>query len=303
VFSQTRKETENRGPIYILLTAQPLLASVRPSMFTDVDQQPVLIPFTFPSISQLHDGESKTLDPQRLLEVSCTSSQLSCLASWGVSGAMSPSFGVEETVMRGAVLGCKDGSLFVFHGTQAIFPKVLTDLTARSRVVSGVTAEQVEAPRTRVDFDEDEADKLKEMLKRKLIKEKGIPERSQAISPTQTENTTPPAPRSEVDPDLHKKGTQNSLLSATNSPSFTPRSISGPVSPPIGLDSHESHCFGLRCHVVPLHSGSGQSVTGLQLLDNNALVAVLQETGYSFPIFTAPTLTILCLVICQCSRS
>ncbi len=132
------------------------------------------------------------------------SSKATVITSWGLSDSCSGS-------ERFAVVGCQDGTTFVFRpslvpSTSAVskphdsaqssrpssplrvsrdsratsrstsptsntstFPPF--NVTPRSRIVSGITTEQVEAPKNYVDF-EDEPDKLKDMLKARRSKDR-----------------------------------------------------------------------------------------------------------------------------------
>lgn len=146
-------------------------------------------------------------------------------------------------------------------------------VTPRSRIVSGITTDPVEAPKNYVDFD-DEPDKLKDMLK-------GRNPRSRAASDVLSPKLSPPP--SAIEPAssaTKRRDDPKSLLSATNSPAFTPMS-SMPASP--HQSSFEplsnSQNWNLRCHVIPPQTGVSRSISGLRLYDKNRLILVLQETG------------------------
>ncbi|TFK39093.1 hypothetical protein BDQ12DRAFT_683016 [Crucibulum laeve] len=178
--------------------------------------------------------------------------------------------------------------------------------SARSRVVSGITAEKVEAPKNYVDFDE-EPGKLKEMLKgRKWMgtstsasasasstsvstigsesprksdekrRSASLTLSKGALSNSST-NTAAHMANTERQP-RRRKDPPKSLLSATNSLVTTPHSFSAPASPRELCDSHQhTHELALRYHIVPSTSGSMQQV---RALGEGKWIVVLQETGH-----------------------
>ncbi|KAJ7119871.1 hypothetical protein C8R44DRAFT_878257 [Mycena epipterygia] len=136
-------------------------------------------------------------------------------------------------------------------------------MASRSKIVSGITAAQVEAPKNYVDFD-DEPDKLKDMLKGRNHKERSAP----------ASGSNSPVPSI-----YHVKRSDNpkSLLSATNSPSQTPKTISTPPSPAM-LSSFpdDAQDLSLLCHIIPARPGP---ISAILLLEGNTLIAVMQESG------------------------
>jgi len=162
------------------------------------------------------------------------------------------------------------------------FHQATLNMTPRSQAVSGLSKEKIEAPKNHVDF-EDEPEKLKEMLKGKSVKDKNVTDNLVLNSEKglTAEKSPPPPLFVPPGPVLRRKDDARSLLSATNSPPFTPGSLSTPSSPSLmPLVSSESSTnqsiLCLRCHIVPHRSGA---VSAIQLLDNNRLFAVLQENG------------------------
>lgn len=282
-----------------------------------------LIPLTFPTPARLYSGNGDSPENYNLVESSCSAVHASVLASWGLSGT-------EPAASRGSVLGCKDGTLFVFlqplgnsaatrtsghsqansfvetdvtsrpttplharrhsrsaySGPRSTSPSSLAfhqatfNMTSRSHVVSGLTKEQVEAPKNYVDFD-DEPEKLKEMLKGNGLRDK-----------TMTDNLVPsfdkelaiekPAPPllSLPSPPLKRKDDARSLLSATNSPPFTPRSLSAPPSPKLmsmtSSSSRTNQSLVLRYHIIPRHPGA---VCAIHPIYDNRLFLVMQDNG------------------------
>ncbi|KAF7302006.1 WD-REPEATS-REGION domain-containing protein [Mycena indigotica] len=237
--------------------------------------------------------------PQQRKDGSPTSLDNSC------SNSVTSNFVVlsEETITHPvrAVIGCEDGSIYAFRrssrgakiqqpgpepttlsipspittskhpsrsGSPLPSPKPPFNVASRSRIVSGVTTTQVEAPKNYVDFD-DEPDKLKDMLQGKSN------HKNTRSPPPSTENSPPPSvfQAKRLDP-------PRSLLSATNSPSQTPKSVSNPPSPPsqsaFGADT-DTQNLALYYHIIPSDSSP---VSDLLLLQSNSLITVLQQSGH-----------------------
>lgn len=147
----------------------------------------------------------------------------------------------------------------------ALSPTAMS-VTPKPRVVSGVTAEQVEAPKNYVDFD-DEPDKLKDILKGRALREKSIStDGSERLSKSNAPSVIEPVPFSK----------RKNLLSTTNSRASTPP-FPIPHSPK-ELFSNSS-MWMLRYHVIPSHSGFGHAVKSIQILPDAKHFAVLQESG------------------------
>jgi hypothetical protein len=243
-----------------------------------------VVPLTFYA-SEPKDG----LESKPVLESSCSKSQPSVLAFWDhLDGQLPPQ-------VR-AVLGCQDGTIYAFRQpgprakivpqrpeiprlsrplsshhpsissrstSPATSPKNPFNVASRSKIVSGVTAAQVEAPKNYVDFD-DEPDKLKDMLKGRNLKERAAP----------ASNDTSPVPSI-----YHAKRSDGpkSLLSATNSPSQTPKTVSSPPSPATQTSfTDDTHDLALLYHIIPARAGP---ISAMLLLQNNSLLAVLQNPG------------------------
>jgi hypothetical protein len=227
------------------------------------------------------------------------------MKSWGVLGnPLSPTVEVEGSPIGGTVVGSKDGTLYVFNQSrpaasavepqrpesqlsrptslllresratsQASTPLASSpapfNVTSPVRIVSGVTTEQVEAPKNYVDFD-DEPDKLKDMLKGRSPREsKETPNGSDVDLKSHPPSLLEPPSvsikhRSNIKPTL----SSTELSSATNS-----------VSSLIRDRAFSVHDLTLWCHIVPSRSGPGNAVTSIHLLDNNDSVVVLQGMG------------------------
>ncbi|ETW82184.1 hypothetical protein HETIRDRAFT_445035 [Heterobasidion irregulare TC 32-1] len=104
-------------------------------------------------------------------------------------------------------------------------------VSPRARIVSGISAEQVQAPKNYVDFDE-EPEKLKEYLKsgvrERSVAERFLPHFDKGV--TIDKSTAPTSLLSPVTSTVRSTEAK-SLLSATQSPALTARSISVPSSP------------------------------------------------------------------------
>ncbi|KAJ7068638.1 hypothetical protein C8F01DRAFT_1118822 [Mycena amicta] len=248
-----------------LAVLRPRMNPLAPSLY---------VPLHFPQ--QRKDGAT-------WLDASCSSSLASTFLVASDTG--------DETVR--AVLGCEDGSIYAFRrapleaSNAPLAPDTTTlsvpskhpsrsgsptkspfHLASRSRIVSGITAARVEAPKNYVDFD-DEPEKLKDMLKGKSThKEPRSP-------PASTDNSPPPS----VFP-AKRSDAPRSLLSATNSPSHTPKTVSNPPSPPshstFGTNS-DSKNLSLLYHVIPPQPSP---IAEMLLLRESPLIVVLQQSGH-----------------------
>jgi hypothetical protein len=196
---------------------------------------------------------------------------------------------------RGIIIGCALGSIYVFRCLSGSNPSqcdeiispsktskrkpktsshksgsnsppghlALSPMTPKPRVVSGVTAEQVEAPKNYVDFD-DEPDKLKDILKGRTPRDK----------PVLTDTNTKSNALSVIEPVPLSK--RKNLLSAANSRAPTPP-FSAPSSP--RESTSNSDVWDLKYHIIPSRSGSGHAVKSIQILPDSQHFAVLQESG------------------------
>ena len=162
---------------------------------------------------------------------------------------------------------------------------------SRSRIVSGVTAEAVEAPKNYVDFEE-EPEKLRDMLKQKnpvrdknlmdgVIPtfEKNILIDKNAVPPLTTISTTTQSPNPT------KKKSQSRVQSSTHSrtPSHPINSTSTQDSPVI--TSPQLHISGsvyslyLRSHTFPSRFGPGKAIPQLLVDECQQYAVCLQENG------------------------
>ncbi|KAL0567058.1 hypothetical protein V5O48_014937, partial [Marasmius crinis-equi] len=134
----------------------------------------------------------------------------------------------------------------------------------RSRIVSGITTERVEAPKNYVDFD-DEADKLKGMLKGQQPRDRGS-----SITSTSTE-------RLSIDGPTKQKEPARPLLSPTPLSPLSP-----PHTPNVLSTTSTSHVKGrLRplSHVLLPAAGPRTSVISTQMVEGEDLLAVMQRSG------------------------
>ncbi|KAG2009823.1 TFIID and SAGA subunit, variant 2 [Coprinopsis cinerea AmutBmut pab1-1] len=254
------------------------------------------IPLTFPNSSRLRDKSCERPPWGSVIEQSFLSATPTALEYWE---------GCNDTETCGIVVGCEDGSLYVFghfEGPTPIaipsgeqrkrrprsplpFPSsrgatnpstpVSTSFSlsfTRPRTVSGVTIERVEAPKNFVDFD-DEPDRLKDILQGRNPNPKG--------SDTASISAASPAPSiAESLSKSKRKSPPRRSLSIGISGATTPRSFS-PSSPhsPHERSHRWSPSFSLRYHIIPSCSGPGHAVRAVQILEGNQYIAVLHQPG------------------------
>ena len=270
------------------------------------------VPLTFPAASSLRIDEKERCETTRISERSLVKSFPTILKYWSTTPKA-----VQDVETHALVLGCRDGTLYVFHRLSTPSPDAIGlvpgllennkspkprnpsrnskipssnsspvsasalssvlsptfNVTAKLRVVSGVTTEQVEAPKNYVDF-EDEPDKLKDILKGRNPRERHD-NSSDRTPKSAASSVIEPAPKP-------KKLAPRSLLSVEDSRTPTPP-FSAPASPreggsfsPPGFSYH----WELLYHVIPSRSGFGHSVKSIQFLDDGRFLAVLQKSGY-----------------------
>lgn len=265
-----------------------------------------MVPMTFVSQAAV-DVSSQG---RNLVQESCTTAQPTRVVSWKSNE--------EGGGLAGAVVGCADGSLFVFcpdfvqhsapesNVSKSPSPSIMSrprsphlrspdshthtrsnspsgfyhptfNVTSPSRIVSGVNTEQVEAPKNYVDFD-DEPGKLKSILHGRGQKERAAKAEENSAKGDEVGR------RHSTDLSRSKKKQKQppqSLLSATNSPAFTPKPISMPVSP--NNANIQADGLTLLCHILPPTAGEGHSVSDIQYISETRNVLVLQESGYVIP--------------------
>lgn len=257
---------------------------------------------SFPS--SYHTKESSKHGTANSLLDSFHNTQPSCMKDWV---RLSDDDG---QVYKGLVVGCEDGSLYVFHHrslstpndpiepsslqvtqsprtkstrnsryvspsaspSASSFQSVPFLMSSPSRVVSGVSMEQVEAPKNYVDFD-DEPDKLKDMLKGKIHSPKAP---SDSSSDRNVKSPTPPAI-----PIIEPTPTRNLSKVTTNFPLPNTRPFSVPVSPRDGASPpmNLSEDLELQYHVIPRTNGAGNAVKSISILADPFVCVVLQESG------------------------
>ncbi|PFH54032.1 hypothetical protein AMATHDRAFT_815 [Amanita thiersii Skay4041] len=249
---------------------------------------PFNLPITVPAIPT---GEN-------LVELSCAQSRTSALEIWNHAAHAEAGSGP----MRIGVLGCQDGSFFLFHqsppnalavSTPTIqirntrrsthsslsFPTSPTfsssapfHVTPRSRVVAGVTTEKVEAPKVYVDFD-DEPDKLKGLLQGRSPRDRS----------TTSETDSIPAYSDRAFENVNHKSQEQlkGIRSKTTSPLYSPKS---PPTPPSPQDNQcpnpcSSQKMALIAHVISRQGGVGCAVKSIVPIQHGRLFAILQESG------------------------
>ncbi|KZT12183.1 WD40 repeat-like protein [Laetiporus sulphureus 93-53] len=144
----------------------------------------------------------------------------------------------------------------------------------RSRVIASVSAEQVEAPKTYVDFD-DEPEKLKGMLKGKSMKEKAF---NVLLSPgTERNNLSDKEKASSTSGKRRLRALSPATSGRSRASSVTPPNTSAAAEEPD--DCAETSILSLSCHVFPPSSGSAGAVAAINTYDNGRFIILLSRTG------------------------
>lgn len=176
-------------------------------------------------------------------------------------------------------------------------------------MVSGVSREQVEAPKNYVDF-EDEPGRLKDILmgnskpKRALADsiltsfDRGVViEQSPASAPPTLQPTLPNSPSSASSTSKNKDDPR-SLLSAINSPTFPPGSPSvspspRQLSPFDGAPSRGT----IKAGIILDPGGHGHAVSAMRYIETADLLVVLQESGNLSALDMRDS---TCVATCEC---
>ncbi|KAI0088571.1 hypothetical protein BDY19DRAFT_993956 [Irpex rosettiformis] len=213
------------------------------------------------------------------------------------------------------LVGCEDGSLFLLHsktspGPSPPSPPAVSEVSpvspllsgrrkpyraasrsrspaspssqhtpfhvTKPRVVSSVSAEQAEAPKNFVDF-EDEQEKMKNMLKRKGVKEKTVmdslmPGVEKAFGPDKC-----------AEAGTTKEGDATHTASTPLSPASSTYSLSRPSSvsniPSLILPDSQKTRWNLLCHTIPHERARLSSVTSLKAISRHPLALSLHRSG------------------------
>lgn len=149
---------------------------------------------------------------------------------------------------------------------------------SKPRVVSSVSAEQAEAPKNYVDFDE-EQEKMRNMVKRKGVKDKTVIDSLMpGVEKTLEKCTDTPAaqPSNETD-SITLASTPLSRSSSTHSLSLA----SSPATLPTALvpNTGESTPWRLICHTIPCERARLSAVARLRALEEYSLVLCLHRCG------------------------
>lgn len=147
----------------------------------------------------------------------------------------------------------------------------------RSRIVSSVTNEQVEAPKVYVDYDE-EPEKLKN-----LLKGKGVARDKKSFEMSPSDNSSQ-QDLSRISSSRRSKDDSNTSLAAPLSPGSPIRLPSSPPSPflPPSNEFQEPRnpfCpLSMKCHVFPPSCATEKHAT-LKHFDRGRFFACLQQSG------------------------
>ncbi|KAF8627389.1 hypothetical protein AX17_006204 [Amanita inopinata Kibby_2008] len=250
---------------------------------------------------------SNSCDGKDPVEVSLAQSNASILRFWGCH---TPSNIVETNsdLVGAGILGCYDGSMFLFHQVRpksvAVNPPVTDRLRPRrtaspldltralsrstsppsaaapfhlspmSNVVSGITTEKVEAPKVFVDF-EDEPDKLKGLLEGRAPKEK--------LSTVEMEITRASHERSSTsnseNASLKGKERPRSVFSAGTPPIYSTKSASTPTSPQDPQLSKQTQDDMLVGHIISQWGGADYAIRAIVPVQSGRLFVALRESG------------------------
>lgn len=191
------------------------------------------------------------------------------------------------------------------------FNQVLLNVSARARVVSGVSHEQVEAPKNYVDF-EDEPERLKDILRtnskhKRTLADSILPSFDRGVvieqSPAPNSPTllpTLPNSPSGASSTSKNKDDSRSLLPETNSPTFSPGSSSAPPSPrPLSpFDGSPSRGI-VKASIILEPCGPGNAPSAMRYIETMDLLVVLQESGcvLSPPTYITSPLSLLAIYL------
>ncbi|PSR79558.1 hypothetical protein PHLCEN_2v6969 [Hermanssonia centrifuga] len=155
----------------------------------------------------------------------------------------------------------------------------------KSRVVSSVSAEQVEAPKNYVDF-EDEQEKLKGLIKRRGVKDKNVvdslgPGVEITLIPEKSPGTSTSPSAAQSISDLGSK----EFPSFARSRASSTESLSSPSSPTAAPfvpypEISDPSLWSLICHTVPPRCGPSEIITAMKALEARHMIVCLHQSGY-----------------------
>jgi WD repeat-containing protein 7 len=225
------------------------------------------------------------------------------LESWGF-GTLEYDGEWDELLKKkpwGCIVGCKDGSLYLFHPDLRQSKRKMATVmrrfsvdrsptnvpyrrqhlplsrsrnaspsgsqtnlmasTSKSRAVSGLNKEQVEAPKNYVDFEE-EQERMRGLVADKSFKD--AKDRSPRASPT-------PLPVRRADDSITLASLDSLAPSPLASPPLSPTSVSHNVQ--------LSKQLYMKARIILRSLGYGHSVVSIDMIGNNELFLLLQESG------------------------
>lgn len=335
---------QNHSSLSKLLFRSPAIVLTEFGPGSDVDRMEksqVLIPIALPA---LRDRAVKSVST-KAIELSFVSGKPCALASWGFTPQLedipSPPQDQQTTPIRGVLVGCEDGSLYLFHPklgvktdlispfrfnfeptdtpfhTRPTTPSATSHLgrnssafssqsslksttnpfhLSRSRVVSGITTEAVEAPKNYVDFEE-EPERLKGLLKHKgPVKERHLMD---AVLPSFEKNISlekPPTPLSPITtmgiqrkPTKKKSESRAHTTPHSKTPSHPNNTISAQTSPAIASPQlripGNIYSLYLHSHTFLPRFGPGKAISQLLVEESQRYTICLQENGYTYQRF------------------
>jgi hypothetical protein len=282
----------------------------------------MLIPLTFPAYASIQDASGP---PINLVESDLNSEQTTSFVSWRTENGLDhaavgsskgsinvfsfhptntpnldsrarltitpPSEHNPPTAPSPSPSHSRRHSRSIQSPSSLLFNQVSINVSARARVVSGISREQVEAPKNYVDF-EDEPERLKDILKsnnkhKRTLADSILPSFDRGVvieqlpapaSPTLMP-TLPNSPSSASSTSKNKDDPR-SRLSVTNSPTFPPGSGSALPSPRQLSPFDGSPSRGtVKASIILDPCGPGHAVSAMRYLETVVLLVVLQESG------------------------
>ncbi|KAH8086009.1 hypothetical protein BXZ70DRAFT_956829 [Cristinia sonorae] len=149
---------------------------------------------------------------------------------------------------------------------------------SKSRVVSAVSTEQVEAPKNYVDYD-DEPEKLKGMLRGKGPKDKPSIEAAPSLSDKASYYDTTGKGLVVEKLEQNQHNPSNTLIITSPSKESSPRSSFSSSSQGQRSEASENSSLSLVSHIIPRNCTSGAGVVSLQAVHHGRILITLREDG------------------------
>ncbi|TDL19727.1 hypothetical protein BD410DRAFT_773671 [Rickenella mellea] len=286
----------------------------------------IILPLTTSNSEGFKSESDASTTQTRVVHAACSAADPIAFASWGFGLFDEKNTEIHDLKSEdpafGVVLGCADGSIFLYHPSSgersdaaliietAISSSHLAQPQSRyawspaklnsprssspssraagaplslskSRVVSGLSKEQVEAPKNYVDFEE-EQEKLKDMIHDRAVKDKTLlgslkGNASREINLDKPSNLSPFNSSVAVKEDTLQAPTHSPSFSESSSPSSPPSPI---ILPTAGSSPRPPLSLSLKAHIFPKTVGFGHSVTDVKFIEEGRYFLCLQESGF-----------------------